>query len=262
MEACPWGEPWRDFLASLLWGGAEGLYILSQLVLSVYAVWYIASLGAYFASTPTKAGPATGAWGGDYPRVAVVYPVYNDYEVLASLEKALNMDYPDYKIVVVDDSDDDRLSSRISEVASRSGGRVIHVRRAGRRGLKAGALNTAARIARELGAKYMLVLDADFEPERGLLRRMVSIAETTGADIVQGHQAHRKGADDFFGLLIADGDHRYGSAGAVDHLNRLLHRIIVPFIHRIHQVIALDIRAVAVDLDLVFGGIRNPFDTH
>jgi cellulose synthase/poly-beta-1,6-N-acetylglucosamine synthase-like glycosyltransferase len=211
MQAPPWVEPWGDFLNALLVKGSIVLYEASIAVLTLYALWYIASLAAFLAAPEEAPGPAgnPGPAGGAWPRVAVVYPVYNDYEVLSSIEAALRLDYPDYFIVVVDDSSDESLSERVSLLAKRHRGRLIHLRRRGRRGLKAGALNEAARLASRLGARYILVLDADFEPSPGLLRRLVARAESEGADIVQGHQAHRKGARDAFGLL-----YRAGMGGA------------------------------------------------
>jgi len=136
--------------------------------------------------------------------------VYNDYEVLASLEKALGMDYPDYFVIVVDDSSDTMLSLELAKLSLQMPGKLVHLRRPGREGLKAGALNDAARLAADLGAKYMLVLDADFEPPSWLLKAMVSVAEEYDADVVQGHQKHSKGAVGVFGRL-----YRAGMAGAI-----------------------------------------------
>ncbi len=189
-------------------------YAVSTLVLTLYAAWYMAALAAYLSRGPWRSKweptrlrcPGCSHW----PRVAVVYPVFNDYEILASLEKAVRMDYPDYFIIVVDDSTDELLSLELSNMAIRSGGKIIHLRRAGRQGLKAGALLDAARLARDRGARYMLVLDADFEPPRWLLRRLVAHAEASDADLVQGHQKHDKGAEGLFGNI-----YRAGLAGAI-----------------------------------------------
>ncbi|MEB3851966.1 MAG: glycosyltransferase family 2 protein [Desulfurococcales archaeon] len=198
-------EAWKRLAPGAAYTIIEALYIVSILVLSAYALWYLSSLVAYLARPGLPSREPEGGW----PRVAVVYPVYNDYEILSSLRTALAMDYPDYTVIVVDDSSDARLSGRLEEEARRSGGRLVHLKRPNRRGLKAGALNYAARHAERLGAKYILVLDADFEPPPWLLRRMVSIAESSGAVIVQGHQKHSKGASGFFGAL-----YRASMAGA------------------------------------------------
>ncbi|MDK2384551.1 MAG: glycosyltransferase family 2 protein, partial [Candidatus Korarchaeota archaeon] len=218
-------EAWRTLLSHALGWLIVALYVASTVVLTAYALWYIASLAGYLSRGSEDAflpgGPRTpaaprgprdlergrGGWG--WPRVAVVYPVYNDYEVLASLEKALDLDYPDYLVIVVDDSSDRALSLEISKYSLRSPHRLIHVRRWERRGLKAGALNDAALLASHYGAKYMLILDADFEPPRLLLKTLVAAAERHQADVVQGHQRHYKGSHTWFGSV-----YRAGMAGA------------------------------------------------
>ena len=221
-------KAWPVFLTRLLGSTLIAVYALSIVALTVYAVWYIASLAAFLSQgspvpswRPERLRVA-GAHSG-WPRVAVVYPVYNDYEVFASLRKALELDYPDYFVIVVDDSDDPVLPLELGEMSIRSNGRLIHLRRHGREGLKAGALNDAARLAADMGAKYMLVLDADFEPPPWLLRAMVSVAEETGADIVQGHQRHVKGSGDLFGAL-----YRAGTAGAAVFLAGRMHLDMFP----------------------------------
>lgn len=205
-------KAWRALLHRAAIDATLGVYAASIAVMTLYALWYVAGLAAFLSSgtpRPRWRPPALHApLGPGWPRVAVVYPVYNDYEILASLEKALRMDYPDYFVVVVDDSSDPGLVSELAKLSLREP-RLVHLRRPGRRGLKAGALNDAARLAADRGAKYMLVLDADFEPPRWLLRGLVSVAEETGADLVQGHQRHRKGARGVFGRL-----YRAGMAGA------------------------------------------------
>jgi len=215
---------WREFLSVLTPRVIVALYIISLIVLTVYSLYYVASVGVYIEMRARRlpkrlhrlpvlyrayshmfdSRPDTGV-----PRVAVVYPVYNDYEILTSVEAALRMDYPDYYVIVVDDSSDLSLVRRLSNLALNNP-RLLHLRRPGREGLKAGALNDAVRLAREIGAKYMLVLDADFEPPRDLLYKLVGMAEATGAPAVQGHQKHAKGAVGVFGRL-----YRASMAGAV-----------------------------------------------
>ncbi len=221
-------KAWPLFLSRLLGSGLVAAYVVSIAVLTAYAIWYVASLAAFLSQGSPVPGwrperlRVAGAASG-WPRVAVVYPVHNDYEVLASLEKALALDYPDYFVIVVDDSDDPFLPLELGKLSLRSGGRLVHLRRSGRQGLKAGALNDAARLAADRGAEYILVLDADFEPPPWLLRAMVSVAEETGADIVQGHQRHVKGSGDLFGAL-----YRAGMAGAAVFLAGRMHLDMFP----------------------------------
>ncbi len=204
----PWEEPWGLFLHSTLLSLLHLLYVASLGLLTIYALWYISSLAAFLSRGPPPMGgdwveeARRKCWGcSRVPRVAVVYPVFNDYEILSSVEAALHIDYPDYIIVIADDSTDSRLARILSNYPLRYPGRVFHLRRFSRRGLKAGALNDVAKILAEKGVDYMLVLDADFEPEPMLLWKLVGLAEEYNADIVQGHQAHRKGVHDVFGTL-------------------------------------------------------------
>jgi hypothetical protein len=68
-------------------------------------------------------------------------------------------------------------------------------------------------------------------------------------------------AKHLFGFVVAHGDHRNAAAYIVTDLDGLFHGVVVPLVDRIDQVVAFDVAAVAVDLDLVFSGVGNPFDT-
>jgi len=205
---------WHVFLPKLVEDVLIALFIVSEIILTAYSIWYISSLSAFLKHgtenpgweprEPLKQGSAS-----SWARVAIIYPVYNDYEVLSSLDKALKQDYPNYFVIVVDDSSDEELVTELSNASLRNKGRLIHLRRYGRKGLKAGALNDAVLLASEMGAKYVLILDADFEPPPWLLREMVMVAEKTRAEVVQGHQRHVKGCDSFFGTV-----YRAGLAGS------------------------------------------------
>jgi len=208
-------DAWHIFIPKLVEYILITLFIISEIFLTAYAIWYISSLSAFLkhgfkklGENPVVAGEhrSTCSW----PRVAVIYPVFNDYEVLSTLDKALKLDYPDYFVIVVDDSTDEALVLELSKISFRNQNKLIHLRRYGRRGLKAGALNDAILLASKMGAKYVLILDADFEPPSWLLREMVAIAERTRAEVVQGHQRHVKGSDSLFGTI-----YRAGLAGSI-----------------------------------------------
>jgi len=219
---------WHTFILELVENILIASFILSEIVLTAYAIWYVSSLSAFL-----KRGFEESSWklkeqgerglASSWPKVAVIYPVYNDYEVLASLDKALKLDYPDYFVIVVDDSTDEELVLELSKASLRNWGKLIHLRRYGRKGLKAGALNDAVLLASEMGAKYVLILDADFEPPPWLLREMVAIAEKTRAEVVQGHQRHVKGSDSIFGTI-----YRAGLAGSTVFMAGRMHLDMFP----------------------------------
>lgn len=206
-------KAWETFLANLFRDVGIALYYISIAVLTVYAIWYYSSILSFFSfklrNNPNNTGNGTHRKE-YYPRVAIVVPVYNDYEAIHTLQKNLELDYPNYIIVVVDDSTDPTISAEISKLALRSGGRLIHIKRYERRGLKAGALNTALQALEKHSPEYVMILDADFELPRDMLKKYVDIAIETGADVVQGHQRHSKGSETLFGIL-----YRAAQAGAI-----------------------------------------------
>ncbi len=111
----------------------------------------------------------------DWPLVTVHVPVYNERYVVGRLLDALAaLDYPPERlqVIVVDDSTDD-TSSIVSETIERkagSGVEFLHIRRSGRRGFKAGALQEAMRATK---GEFVAVFDADFVPPRDFLKRVL-----------------------------------------------------------------------------------------
>ncbi|BES81929.1 hypothetical protein PABY_14960 [Pyrodictium abyssi] len=198
---------WPVFLRGLLYYLLVAILVAGQAVMSVYAAWYIASFMEYLVWRRQRPRLEP-MWEG--PLVAVVVPVYNDYEVRSSLEALVKQKYRPYLVVIVDDSSDFGLVADLSNHALRSGGKVIHLRRHGRRGLKAGALNDAIDLLEKYRPKYVVFFDADFEPPPDTLARLVAYAERFDADIVQGYQRHVKGSETLFGLV-----YRASQGGAI-----------------------------------------------
>ena len=66
-------------------------------------------------------------------------------------------------------------------------------------------------------------------------------------------------AQDLLVVIAAHRNHGDVSAGPVHHLERLFDRVVVRFVDRIHEVVALDIASGTVELNLVFRSIRNSF---
>jgi cellulose synthase (UDP-forming) len=125
----------------------------------------------------------SGAW----PAVDVMICTYN--EPLAVLEKsilsALALDYPPGRatIWVLDDTRREWLRDYCAEVGAR------YVTRADNRAAKAGNLNNGWRVtAGETNAPLLLVLDADFAPQRHMLRRMVGLFADPRVGVVQTPQ--------------------------------------------------------------------------
>ncbi|MEQ1895548.1 MAG: glycosyltransferase, partial [Planctomycetota bacterium] len=114
-------------------------------------------------------------WTGELPRVTVQLPLYNERTVAARLLRAVGeLDWPAERleIQVLDDSSDETCAIVDEEVEAlvRRGLDAKVVRRADRRGFKAGALAHGQALAR---GELFAIFDADFVPRRDFLRALV-----------------------------------------------------------------------------------------
>ncbi len=118
---------------------------------------------------------------GDYlPMVTVQVPVYNDRIVERLLEALVRQDYPNYEIVVADDSTDKVTKEIIDRFSHYPNVKII--RRDSRDGYKAGALNNALKYSK---GDIIVVFDSDFVPDRDFLRRMVAPFKDPSISYVQ-----------------------------------------------------------------------------
>ena len=101
------------------------------------------------------------------PPVTVLVPAYNEGAVIQSaIRSLLDLDYPSYEILVIDDGSSDDTYAKAAELEGRYGGvtvRVISKANAG----KANALNTGIALAR---TSFVLCMDGDSRLDRGTLR--------------------------------------------------------------------------------------------
>jgi len=104
------------------------------------------------------------------PFVSIHVPLYNEENVVDRLMEALtSLDYPNYEIIVVDDSTDN-TTSKLKKWTKHQNVKVIH--RDNREGFKGGALNEALKhMSRD--ADYVVVFDADFIPPRDVIWRLL-----------------------------------------------------------------------------------------
>jgi biofilm PGA synthesis N-glycosyltransferase PgaC len=101
------------------------------------------------------------------PPVSVVVPAYNEAPVIESaLRSLLELDYPEYEILVVDDGSTDGTAARATALAGDYGRATIRVLTRSNAG-KASALNAGIGIARH---DYVLCMDADSRISRDSLR--------------------------------------------------------------------------------------------
>jgi cellulose synthase/poly-beta-1,6-N-acetylglucosamine synthase-like glycosyltransferase len=128
-----------------------------------------------------------------WPMVTVQLPVYNEYYVAGRLiDAAARLDYPSdrLEIQVLDDSTDD-TSMVVRELVTKwrdEGVDIVHVRREGRTGYKAGALRYGLGTAR---GELIAIFDADFVPTPGFLRDAVpAMVADPGLAFVQARWGH------------------------------------------------------------------------
>lgn len=104
------------------------------------------------------------------PRVTIIVPAWNEGPVIqGAIRSLLDLDYPSYEILVIDDGSTDDTHARAAELEGRYGG--VTVRVIGKaNGGKAAALNTGIALARN---DYVLCMDGDSRLSRDTLRRAV-----------------------------------------------------------------------------------------
>ncbi len=125
----------------------------------------------------------------DPPPVAILYTTYNDF-VEESVRSCVAQEYPDYHVYILDDSTDSACRNQVDTFAARYGERVTVVRRADRRGFKAGNLNHAlAGVAKE---PYFALVDADEILPPDFLSRSVPylLADPNCGFVQANHQAN------------------------------------------------------------------------
>ncbi len=136
--------------------------------------------------------------------VAVLVPVRDDPSIFKSMPALKALEYPNYKVFIIDDSTDQRF---LRELTKYRDGIVEIVHREKRGGMKAGALNFALDHLVSAPPEYVVILDADHRPPPDFLARAVTLIERTNAHCVCGYQKHDTGAFGLFGLF-------YRAAGA------------------------------------------------
>src|SRR4030088_346507 len=109
------------------------------------------------------------------PKVTMQLPIFNEIYVVERLLRSVSeLDYPRERlqIQVLDDSTDDtrEITASCSEGLGRRGFNVQLIHRVDRTGFKAGALSAGLDAAE---GEFLCILDADFVPERDLLKRTI-----------------------------------------------------------------------------------------
>jgi hypothetical protein len=168
-----------------LLAGAWALYLGALSVLALYGVHRVwLTLGALRTVRKPPAAPESN----ELPVVTVQLPLYDEPAVAARvIDAACAIDYPAdrLEVQVLDDSRDPAAVAIAAERVAFHRARgvdVVHLRRALRRGFKAGALEAGREVAR---GSVFAILDADFVAPADLLRRHVHHFADPGVGMVQ-----------------------------------------------------------------------------
>ena len=139
------------------------LTFLVMLVLRYFALLWL----GYLQHIESEALPDERAPGAFAPPLTLIVPAYNEAPVIqAAIRSLLDLDYPAYEILVVDDGSTDDTYARAAELEGRRGGVLVRVVSKANAG-KASALNTGIALARH---PFVLCMDGDSRLERGTLR--------------------------------------------------------------------------------------------
>lgn len=181
---------------------AAAIHLFALVVLALYGlhrIWLtLGALAAHRRAARPRRGALAATAGVPSPRldelplITVQLPLYNEPAVAARLIDAVAaLDWPAERleIQVLDDSTDETSQICAERVAAaRARGLAIeHLRRAERRGFKAGALDAGRRLAR---GQLIAVLDSDFVAPRQFLRDVAPHFRDPEVGMVQARWEH------------------------------------------------------------------------
>jgi cellulose synthase/poly-beta-1,6-N-acetylglucosamine synthase-like glycosyltransferase len=128
----------------------------------------------------------------ELPFVSLHVPAHNEPPdmVIDTLTSLLNLDYPHYEIILIDDNtDDERLWRPVERWCAAHGVTFVHLENWP--GYKSGALNYALRRLTDPRAEVIGVVDSDYQIEPGFLRRCAPAFADPWVGFVQSPQDYR-----------------------------------------------------------------------
>jgi cellulose synthase/poly-beta-1,6-N-acetylglucosamine synthase-like glycosyltransferase len=146
-EMMPWVRP-------TLWAGYALFVTLVVFPFLIFLAWSWAGRPAAGAAFPQR-----------WPRVSILIPAYNEQEIiLDAVHGALNQDYPDFEVIVIDDGSTDMTAHLATTTVARL---IRHERNRG----KAAALNSGVAAAH---GEVIVTCDADGYLDPRALRHLVA----------------------------------------------------------------------------------------
>ncbi len=160
------------YLAWRILGQTDSLMYVGTFVLSIFAlmglvVRYLAFMWLGYLHQVEQTARADARGQVTWPPVTIIVPAYNEGLVIEpSIRSLLQLDYPAYEILVVDDGSSDDTRERVAPLEGRHGD--VTVRLVSKvNGGKASALNTGIALARH---DFVLCMDGDSKLEPQVLR--------------------------------------------------------------------------------------------
>ncbi|MCQ2739612.1 MAG: glycosyltransferase family 2 protein [bacterium] len=162
-----------------------GLLILCGLVV-VYALYSIVAT-KYQARKLRKKPPVINE---DYkPLVTIMIPAHNEEHVIThTIENIMQIDYPKFEIIVIDDRSTDNTASVINDIANKYQNVTAFIRDKEAFPGKSAVLNDALKLAK---GEAILVFDADATVEPDFLNRLVPKLEPADVGAVQARKIIR-----------------------------------------------------------------------
>lgn len=160
--------------------------------------------------------PAIGSWRNVWPtppRVVLVYPTCNDFDG-ESLWRSMQQGYPDFEVVILDDSSKPEFQTQVDAFAAKHGLRVI--RRANRPvGFKAGNLNNFLGDPEEAW-DFFVILDSDeVVPPSFIGRALDYFAANSTTGIVQANHHATRNVNRFMQMFAKGVDSHWPAYQAV-----------------------------------------------
>lgn len=169
------------------------ILVLYYLILGMLALYGLHRLMLVWTYWRTRfKGPEAPPMEGEWPKVTVQLPIFNEMYVAERLIDAVSrLDYPRdrLEIQVLDDSIDETQALVAQKVSAMQalGIDIHHLHRDDREGFKAGALEAGCHQA---SGELLAVFDADFVPPADFLRRSVPHFQDSTVGMVQARWGH------------------------------------------------------------------------
>jgi exo-beta-1,3-glucanase (GH17 family)/cellulose synthase/poly-beta-1,6-N-acetylglucosamine synthase-like glycosyltransferase len=139
------------------------------------------------------------------PRVSIHVPTYNEPPamVIETLNALARLDYDNFEVILLDNNTPDPEVWRpveahcraLNAVSSVPRFRFFHFEQV--KGFKGGALNRALALT-DPAARYIAVIDSDYQVQPFWLRRVIAYFASPGVALVQGPQDYRDGGESLF----------------------------------------------------------------